>query len=524
MAAIAAGDGNTPGVARASKIISIRIASHFTGQDCVGLPDDPCVRFHTIDVIRALDYVNYLRSNGYNVAAINFSGGSGQYADQVSCDASAPETLKTVISHLRSAGIPTVIATGNESYTGAMNSPACISPAISVAATSKTDQIWNQSNSASFLSLLAPGVSITLPNLTGGGTWIASGTSAAAPHVAGAWAILKQKYPTATVAQVVAALQLTALPIKDTRDSDSTKQYIQCRVRIDKALDNFPTNNYLVFDGPTGLSLWFSLGINKCQVAGQLINSEGFSHGFVMNGIGSEFMIFDVPNAVNTTATSINNTGHIVGGADFELNDGTGRWTGSGFIRFPSGSLEVPINASGSLDGGATTIQGMNDLAEAVGLWYAPVLEPGPSPRHGFLKPFGEALQTIDKPGAIDTQFFGRNNAGQIVGSYINEADYLEGGFLRATDGTYQNINFPGAWATLATGVNDAGYVAGYYYYDDYDFTNRGFVRSPDGTFTTLTIPNSSTRACGINNSGQVVGVLWDETGLRWFIYNSITE
>jgi len=43
----------------------------------------------------------------------------------------------------------------------------------------------------------------------------------ATPHVAGTWAILKQAAPTATVDQILAALQSTGLPITDTRPSGS---------------------------------------------------------------------------------------------------------------------------------------------------------------------------------------------------------------------------------------------------------------------------------------------------------------
>ena len=52
--------------------------------------------------------------------------------------------------------IATVIAAGNNSNAGAISAPGCVSNAISVGSTTKSNTISSFSNSASFLSLLAP--------------------------------------------------------------------------------------------------------------------------------------------------------------------------------------------------------------------------------------------------------------------------------------------------------------------------------------------------------------------------------
>src|SRR6185369_9493280 len=82
-----------------------------------------------------------------------------------------------------------------------------------------------------FLNLLAPGRWIN-SSVPGGGFQILQGTSMATPHVAGAWAVLKSKAPSATVDQVLQALTSTGLPVTDSRNG-ITKP----RIRVDAALN-----------------------------------------------------------------------------------------------------------------------------------------------------------------------------------------------------------------------------------------------------------------------------------------------
>ncbi len=81
-------------------------------------------------------------------------------------------------------------------------------------ATDDTDEVVPYSNVASFLDLLAPGASIDSP-VPGGGMLNVSGTSMAAAHVAGAWAVLKQANPTATVSGLLELLRNSAVPVRE---------------------------------------------------------------------------------------------------------------------------------------------------------------------------------------------------------------------------------------------------------------------------------------------------------------------
>jgi hypothetical protein len=184
-----------------------------------------------------------------DIAAVNLSLGGGGYTDQATCDQRNAAT-KRAIDQLRDAGIATVIAAGNNGYTNALSAPACISSAISVGSTrdggsgaTPADAVSPFSNVASFLDLLAPGQVITssiLNNQFG----LKSGTSMAAPHVAGAWAVLKSGQPSATVSQVLDALRLTGLPVSDAKAPSITTM----RIDVGRALDALaPACTYSLF-------------------------------------------------------------------------------------------------------------------------------------------------------------------------------------------------------------------------------------------------------------------------------------
>src|SRR5262245_34110828 len=217
VAGIAAGNngGFFPGVAKGAHIISIQVFSRIDDpSECDG--NSPCIRSFTSDLMRALERVYTLR-NTYSIASVNMSLGSGRFTSY--CDTNP---LKSIIDQLRSAGIATVIASGDDGYTDALSSPACISSAISVGATGDgtrigADQVAPYSNSGSFLNLLAPGDFIT-SSIPGGGFAAFSGTSMAAPHVAGGLALLKERYPTASVTELLNLLTSRGFPITDTRN------------------------------------------------------------------------------------------------------------------------------------------------------------------------------------------------------------------------------------------------------------------------------------------------------------------
>jgi hypothetical protein len=211
---IAAGSGPSfSGVAKGANLMSVQVFSRFTGASC-GPSPSPCPLSWTSDQIAGLQRVHTLATTTpTQFASVNMSLGGGQFFSN--CDSSQSAT-KAAIDNLRSVGVATVIASGNNGYTNAIGAPACISTSVSVGSTTKSDQISSFSNMSDQVSLLAPGSNIN-SSTTGGGFTAASGTSMATPHVAGAWSLMKQLTPTADVPTVLASLQSTGLPVTDSR-------------------------------------------------------------------------------------------------------------------------------------------------------------------------------------------------------------------------------------------------------------------------------------------------------------------
>lgn len=144
----------------------------------------------------------------------------------------ASESLDSAVQSIINRGITVVAAAGNSSSDSCLYSPARVSAAITVAASGRNDSFASFSNSGACVDLSAPGVEITSA-VASSDTALAvySGTSMAAPHVAGVVAsIMTAGYLTpaevsfllgsASVAAVQAApantssalLQLTSVP------------------------------------------------------------------------------------------------------------------------------------------------------------------------------------------------------------------------------------------------------------------------------------------------------------------------
>lgn len=116
-----------------------------------------------VDLLRALEHVHLRWQHEFSVAAVNLSlrfespaDGSRLYADPAACAAAHPSTA-WMVQQLRADGIAVVAAAGDEGADGKLSAPACLPGVISVAAIGAPGSLAPRANSASFLSLAAPG-------------------------------------------------------------------------------------------------------------------------------------------------------------------------------------------------------------------------------------------------------------------------------------------------------------------------------------------------------------------------------
>jgi subtilisin family serine protease len=176
--------GTAYGVAKQVTLVAVRVL------DCIGGGS-------TATVVAGIDWV---AGNAVSPAVANLSLGFYRTSDTA-------DTVGIATRGLIAAGVTTVVSAGNDAGNACDKTPAYVPDALTVGYTWYDDVAAYRSNEGSCVDLFAPGQNITsIESASDTAIGVRSGTSMAAPHVAGAAALLLAAHPTWTPAQVHSAV------------------------------------------------------------------------------------------------------------------------------------------------------------------------------------------------------------------------------------------------------------------------------------------------------------------------------
>ena len=334
--------GTTYGIAKQASIAPVRVL------DCNGSGSNS-------GVIAGVDWV---AGNHQKPAVANMSLGGGN-----------SDALDNAVRNAVNAGVTMVVAAGNDNANACNGSPNRVAEALTIGATTNTDQRSSFSNYGACVDVFAPGSDIT-------SAWYQSdtqtarlnGTSMAAPHAAGAAALYLSAHTSATPTQVGQALiENSVNGAIANAGSQSPNRLLQITQDAGSTVDRLPTAAFsadcqgtqCMLDGSQssddrGVAAWdWDLG------DGNVASGVQINHDFTQPGD------YTVTLTVTDTANQTSATTEIIRAGDTgpecpectryegELGNGASVALPTSGFSFAGGTLnawlESPTNASFSL-------------------------------------------------------------------------------------------------------------------------------------------------------------------------------
>jgi len=222
-------------------------------------------------------------------------------------------------------GVVVVVSSGNDYSSTGVSSPACGSKVIAVGAVDQSDTVADFSNSGPALDIVAPGVGVLSTyscDAAGdcGSYWYAwmSGTSMAAPHIAGAAALVLQSHPGFSVDQVKDALYSTAKDV-GSRDGNGRVDVLGAVNYLSAPDTKVPIISNIVYPttSTTATITWntnepatslVEYGLDNTYGSPASDNNLVTSHSIVLTGLDSStiyhFKITSVDGSNNSASTA----------------------------------------------------------------------------------------------------------------------------------------------------------------------------------------------------------------------------
>ncbi len=283
--------GSNYGVAKSVTLVPVRVI------DCDGSGT-------VSSVVAGLDWIlmNRQKSGSPGVVNMSLTGPPSSALDQE-------------VKVLLSSGITCVVAAGNSSLDACNFSPARVPGALTVGATTITDERASFSNYGSCIALFAPGVNILSDGYSSpSATSVSSGTSEAAPFVAGVAALYLQKYPSASPASI--SQTLVSRATIDTLTATGFDSPNRLLFSLVGALDEQPSGASQLLSDPGfdyGDTFWSSgvcivIKPGDCAPSSAMTDSSFASHSgnthAQLGGKPGEFRLVSEPVTIPSTVAS----------------------------------------------------------------------------------------------------------------------------------------------------------------------------------------------------------------------------